>query len=442
MNHSLGREFTFSSLLSFAFPTMIMMIFTSMYTIVDGIIVSRFIGTDALSAINIVFPAIIITIAIGVMLGTGGSAIIARKLGENKIQEAKEAFTLIVLVGVVIAIIIGFIFILFLEPICQLLGASDLLLEYCKQYLYTLSFFIPALMLQMLFEIFFITAGKPKLGLILIVFAGITNGVLDYVFIVTMNMGITGAALATAIGCLIPSIGGLIYFFNHKNILHFVRPSLKKNVIWASCLNGSSEMVTNLSAGIITWIFNLLMMKHLGENGVAAMTIVLYTQFLMTALFMGFSMGVAPVFSYNYGRQHHVQLKRLFQICMRFIGVASILIYSLAFLGRDSLIVIFSPAGTPVFDLAREGFLLFSISFLFAGFNMFTSALFTAFSNGKISATISFARTFLFILVALLLLPLLFEVKGIWLAVPFAELVSLFLAFFFIQRYKRTYHYL
>ncbi|WP_234410398.1 MATE family efflux transporter [Caldalkalibacillus mannanilyticus] len=322
MNHSLGREFNFRSLLSFAFPTMIMMIFTSMYTIVDGLIVSRFIGTDALSAINIVFPAIIITIAIGVMLGTGGSAIIARKLGENKIQEAKEAFTLIVLVGVVISIIIGMIFILFLEPICQLLGASDLLLEHCKQYLYTLSFFIPALMLQMLFEIFFITAGKPKLGLILIVFAGITNGVLDYVFIVSMNMGITGAALATAIGCLIPSIGGLIYFFNHKNSLHFVRPSLKKNVIWASCLNGSSEMVTNLSAGIITWIFNLLMMKHLGENGVAAMTIVLYTQFLMTALFMGFSMGVAPVFSYNYGRQHHVQLKRLFQICIRFIGGA------------------------------------------------------------------------------------------------------------------------
>lgn len=441
MNHAIAREFHFFSLLKFSLPTIIMMIFMSLYTIVDGIFISRFVGTDALSATNIVYPVVNIMIGLAVMLATGGSAIVARQMGEGRLVEAKQNFSFVVLTGVAVGIVISAVSIIFLEPICYALGSSEKLIGYCKDYLGIMMLFAPVSILQMLFNTFFVTAGKPALGLTLTVFAGLFNAVFDYVLIVPAQMGIKGAAYATAIGYCIPAVFGLAYFFFSKNPLRFCLPKFRGKILVQSCLNGSSEMVTNLSSGIITFLFNIIMMRYLGENGVAAITIVLYGQFLLTALFLGFSMGVAPVFSYNYGSQNHAQMKRLFKICMWFVSVCSLLVFACSILFASPLVSVFSPAGTPVYDIAVNGFVLFSFSYLFAGVNMFSSALFTALSNGFVSAAISFLRTFVFIVLGIFILPLVLEVNGVWLAVPFAELLTLAVSCYFLKKKSSVYHY-
>lgn len=441
MNNSITKEFRFGSLIRFALPTIIMMIFMSLYGIVDAIFVSRFIGTDALSAINIVYPAINLVMAIAIMLSTGGSAVVARKLGEGKTKQAYENYTLIVITGVIAGLVIGIIGILFLEPICNILGASPLLMDYCKDYLFVIMLFAPAMVLQLLFQTFFVAAGQPNLGLALTILAGITNGILDYVFIVPMDLGITGAALATATGYMIPAIVGLIYFFKKKNSLHFVAFKVDWSVLKESCFNGSSEMVTNVSTGIITFLFNILMMRYLGENGVAAITIVLYAQFLLTALYLGFSMGVAPIISYNHGNKNIQQLKSIFKSSMIFITISSAVVFIFSLGLAENLVSIFSPVGTPVYDIATEGFLLFSSSFLFTGINIYASSMFTAFSNGRVSAIISFMRTFVFIMLGLLLLPKVLEINGLWLAVPIAEFMTLVLSVILINKFRQQYHY-
>lgn len=395
-----------------------MMIFMSLYTIVDGIFISRFVGTDALSATNIVYPVVNIIIGLAVMLATGGSAIVARQMGEGRLAEAKQNFSFVVLTGVAVGIVISAVSIIFLEPICYALGSSEKLIGYCKDYLGIMMLFAPVSILQMLF-----------------------NAVFDYVLIVPAQMGIKGAAYATAIGYCIPAVFGLAYFFFSKNPLRFCLPKFRGKILVQSCLNGSSEMVTNLSSGIITFLFNIIMMRYLGENGVAAITIVLYGQFLLTALFLGFSMGVAPVFSYNYGSQNHAQMKRLFKICMWFVSVCSLLVFACSILFASPLVSVFSPAGTPVYDIAVNGFVLFSFSYLFAGVNMFSSALFTALSNGFVSAAISFLRTFVFIVLGIFILPLVLEVNGVWLAVPFAELLTLAVSCYFLKKKSSVYHY-
>lgn len=441
MNPAIGREFHFASLIRFALPTIIMMIFMSLYTIVDGIFISRFVGTDALSATNIVYPMINIVLAVAIMLATGGSAVVARKMGEGKTKSAKQSFTFIVISGTAAGAVIGLLGIVFLEPICLFLGASAALMEYCKSYLFVLLLFAPAAVLQILFQSFFVTAGRPMLGLLLTVIAGVGNAVFDYLFIVPLGMGVAGAALATAMGYLLPSAVGLIYFSVSKNALHFCRPKLDWRMLAGSCLNGSSEMVTNLSTGIITFLFNILMMRYLGENGVAAITIVIYAQFLLTALYMGFSMGVAPVISFNYGSGNTVQLQRIFRICMIFIALSSVAMYGASLLLSEYLVAIFAPVGSAVYEVASHGFWLFSLSFLFAGINIFASGMFTALSNGKVSALISFMRTFAFILVGLLLLPRFLDVDGIWLAVPFAEILTMGISVVYLKKMSGVYQY-
>lgn len=441
MEHAIAREFRFFSLLKFSLPTIIMMIFMSLYTIVDGIFISRFVGTDALSATNIVYPIVNIIIGLAVMLATGGSAVVARQMGEGRLAEAKQNFSLVILTGVSIGIVISAVSLIFLEPICYALGSSEKLIDDCKDYLGIMMLFAPVSILQMLFNTFFVTAGRPALGLTLTVFAGLFNAVFDYVLIVPAQMGIKGAAYATSIGYCIPAVFGLAYFFFSKNPLRFCLPKFRGRILVQSCLNGSSEMVTNLSSGIITFLFNIIMMRYLGENGVAAITIVLYGQFLLTALFLGFSMGVAPVFSYHYGSQNHAQLKHLFKICMWFVSVCSVLVFACSILFASPLVSVFSPAGTPVYAIAVNGFVLFSFSYLFAGVNMFSSALFTALSNGFVSAVISFLRTFVFIVLGILTLPLALEVNGVWLAVPFAELLTLAVSAYFLKKKSSVYHY-
>lgn len=442
MSSSIAKDFKFFSLLQFAFPTMVMMVFMSLYTIVDGIFISRFVGTEALSATNIVYPVISLVIAVGVMLATGGSAVIAKKLGENRQQEARENFSFILLMGLFFGIAFMVIGNLFIHPIVRMLGSTEMLLEYCLDYLSILLYLAPACILQLLFQTFFVTAGKPFIGLLLTISGGVANMILDYVFMGPLHMGISGAAWATGIGQLIPSVIGGLYFLFVRNSLYIVKPRFQWKVLVDSCFNGSSEMVTNLSTAIVTFLFNYMMLKFLGEPGVAAITIVLYGQFLFNALYMGFSLGVAPVISYNYGSENNILLQRIFKICIAFISVSSVVITVLALVLAPVIVEVFTPADTAAYEIAKTGFYLFSINYIFAGINIFASSMFTAFSDGKISAIISFVRTFVFIVINILILPFVMGVNGIWMAVPIAEFMTAFLSVYFFYKKKNDYHYM
>lgn len=438
----LAKDFTIKSLLQFAFPTIVMMIFMGLYTIGDTIIISRFVNTDALSALNIVTPVINIIVGLGAMLATGGSAIVARKMGGGNTKRASQDFTLIVLAGIIIGAVVALLGSLFIDKIIWGLGASELLFPYCKQYLYILLLFTPASMMQVLFQNLIVTAGKPGFGMVLSISAGAINVLLDYIFVVPLDMGIAGSALGTGIGYLIPTIIGIGFFARAKGTLHFQKPIFDLRILWESSSNGFSEMVSQIATAVTTFLFNIMMMRLLGENGVAAITIIIYTQFLLTTLYIGFSMGVAPIISYNFGSKDYDRLKRIYRMCLLFICTISILVFAVAMLLGSPLVGIFSAKGTSVYEIARQGFLIFSISFLFCGFNIFASATFTALSNGKVSAIISTLRTFVFISVALLILPQYFDVIGIWIAVPLAELLTIFVSFVFIIKNKKVYHYL
>ncbi|MFV0396304.1 MAG: MATE family efflux transporter [Coprobacillaceae bacterium] len=438
----LGKTFHFSSLLRFALPTICMMIFMGLYTIVDTIFVSRFVNTYALSAINICSPVLYFIIGLASMLATGGSAIIGRKLGEGKINEASNTFTFIICFGCVFAIIITIFGILFLTPLLKVLGASSTLLPYCKEYLFIQFCFVIFNIVSALFQNLFVTAGKPSLGFISSIVSGILNIILDYIFIVIFDFGILGASLGTSIAYTITTIVGIIYFSKNKHGLHFVPPIFQKDVLLESCLNGSSEMVTQLSTAITTFFFNITMMRLVGEDGVAAITVIIYSQLLLTTLYIGFSIGVSPIFSFNYGCKNTVQLKNTFKICIQFLTISSISIFLLALLGGPIIANIFASKESAVYQLIIEGFRIFPFSFLFCGFNIFSSALFTALSNGKTSAIISFLRTFVFVTISIFTLSSLFGITGVWLAVPLAELLSLFIAIYCIYINKNKYHYL
>lgn len=443
MSNSLGKNHTLFSLLRFVFPTMVMMVFMSMYTMVDGIFVSRFVNTAALSAINIVYPICNVIIAIAIMLATGGSAVIAKKMGENKLEEARQNFTLITVIGIGIGFVIMFVCLVFLEDLIRILGANENIIDYCRDYATVFLYFTPLGILQALFQYFFVTAGKPNFGLILTILGGLANIVLDYVFIALWGMGVAGAAVATGIGMAIPAVAGLVYFtFFRKQTLYFVKPKADGKAIWQTCLNGSSEMVTNVSIAVVTFLYNMVMMRYLGEDGVAAITILLYAQFFLTSLYMGFSMGVAPIVSFHYGSKNKVQQKKIFKYCIGFIGVCSVLTYAICNVFAPNLTAVFAEKGSNVYQIAMNGFRIFAVSFLFSGINIFASALFTAFSNGKVSAIISFLRTFVFITAGLLLLPFIFGLDGAWLAMTAAEFLAMLVSVGCLIKYRKKYEYI
>ncbi|QQO09228.1 MATE family efflux transporter [Breznakiella homolactica] len=440
--NALSQNFSFPSLLRFALPTIIMMVFMSLYTMVDGVFVSRLIGTKALSAVNIVYPLINFVVAVGIMLASGGSAIIAKQMGEGRAREANENFSFITVVGILMGAVLSILGFIFIEPLLRLLGANDAIYGYCYDYTRMLLFFIVPSIMQMLFQFFFVAAGKPNTGLLVTVAGGVANIILDYVFIALAGMGIRGAALATGIGYSIPGLFGLIYFTaKRKGTLYFVKPRFRPAVLLKTCTNGASEMVTNISTAVVTFLFNIIMMNYLGEDGVAAITIVLYAQFLLTSLYMGYSSGVAPVISYNYGKNNHRQLKKLFRISMVFLSVSSVLMYVLALLLENSIITIFTAPGTEVFAIAENGFRLFAFAYLFMGINIFASSLFTALSNGKVSAILSFLRTFVFIVLAIGILPRVIGINGVWLAVPAAEVLAIAVSLFYIHTLRGRYKY-
>ena len=426
--HIFDQKWSAASLLRFAFPTIVMMVFMGLYTIVDTIFVARFVSTDALSAINIVCPVINLTVGLGTMIAAGGSAVVSRKMGAGLEQEAKEDFTLLVLAAAGIGAAILICGTLWLNPILLALGASERLLPYCRDYLGLLLLFLPANVIQTVYANLFVTAGKPGLGFGLSVLAGLANILLDYVFIVLGGMEIRGAALGTGLGYLIPAAAGTVFFFRNRGALFFVKPRWRGALLTESCLNGSSEMVGQLAAALTTFLFNLTMMERLGEDGVAAVTIMIYSQFLLNTLFIGFSIGVAPVIGFHYGSGNRKQQRKILSICIRFLAAASLLIFALSISGGSLVVRMFTPDASRVYEIAAAGFPVFSVSFLFCGFNIFISALFTALSNGKVSAVLSFLRTFGLLCGGILLLPRLFGITGVWMAVPMAEGIMFFVS--------------
>lgn len=443
MEIQISKKFTLPGLVKFSLPTIIMLILSSMYTTVDGIFVSRFAGSDALSALNIVVPIEYFMYGVAIMFGSGGSAIIGRKLGEGKSGEAKENFTLITVVALLTGIILTLIVRLWFSPIAKVLGASSRLMPFCESYGKILFSFIAIHIIQVMYSTLFVTAGKPKLALTITVICGLMNICLDYLFMAVFHMGIAGAALGTVLSRIFGGIFPLIYFTINRKGLCYVHPKKDFDVIIRTMTNGSSEMVANLATAITTFLFNISMMKMIGEDGVAAITIILYVQYLFSAIFFGFATSAAPIISYNYGKGDTIYLKKLFRYCLYIIGGDTVLMLVIAFVTAKPLIGVFSEAGSHVYFLTYHGYIIFIWNFLFAGYNIFASALFSAFSNGLISAIISFMRTLVFIVIIILILPIFLGIDGLWLAVPIAELLTAFIAIPCLIKYgKKTYFYL
>lgn len=431
----LARTCDALSLFRFALPSMAMMLFMGAYTMVDTIFVARFVDTDALSAINIVCPVINIIVGIGTMLATGGSAIVAEKMGGGRLEEARGDFTRIVLTGALIGLGIMGLGLLTMDKIIWGLGASARLFPYCRAYLRIQLLFAAGNMMQVLYQNLFVTAGRPALGLVLSVLAGVMNLVFDYIFIVCLGLGIMGAALGTGLGYMLPTLVGTLFFLQKRSGLRFSRPGTDGRVLLKSFSNGVSEMVSQLSAAVTTFFFNRTMMDLLGEDGVAAITVIIYSQFLLTTLYIGFSMGVAPVISYHHGRGDRGQLKKICGSCFGLVLTISLLVALAAFFAGRDIVGLFAGEEAAVFQVAERGLRIFSFSFLFSGCNIFASAMFTALSDGKSSAAISFLRTFGALMVLLSTLPRFLQETGVWLSIPAAEGITLILTVWLMGRY-------
>ena len=441
MNNKLSQKINTLSLLSFALPSILMFVSMSVFFVVDGAIVSRFVGQDALASVNISYPLFNLVWAIGIMLATGGNAFCAKLLGEQQIDTAKKSFSMIVTLGFCLGLLIAIISYTFTPQISLFLGANENLLQYTTPFIKAMSFGMPFIISTTIFQYFFVTIGKPSIGFSLALTGGIINVVFDCIFIIKYDFGIAGAAYATSLGMFVSSIYGFLYFsFKRKSIICFVPFKFISNTINKVSSNGSSEMVSNLALAVTTYLFNKIMMYLAGVSGVAAITILLYSQFLLAAIFMGYSSGVAPLISYNFGANNRKNLKRILIISLRFLLLCSLCIFALINLKSQYLVEIFAKKGTEVFDLAQSGLLLFSFGFLFMGINIFASAMFTAFSNGKISALLSFLRTFLFLISSLFILSKLYGTNGVWTAIPVAEFLTIIFSIYFLNKYKKIYY--
>lgn len=438
--NALSQDFHTASLLRFAAPSILMMLFMGLYTVVDTMFVARFVNTDALASLNIVCPVINLTVGLSAMLAAGGNAVISRKMGQGKQLEAKQDFTLLLLAGLALGILLTVCGFLWIDRLIGILGADGTLFPYCKEYLSILLLFLPANILQGLFQNLFVTAGRPALGFGWSFLAGMANILLDYLFMVPLQMGIRGAALGTGISYLIPAAAGILFFSKSRGTLCIVKPGWNFRMLLESCFNGSSEMVSQLAAAVTAFLFNRTMMSLLGEDGVAAITIIIYSQFLLNTLFLGYGIGAAPVIGYNHGSGNSDRQKTVFRISMRFIVTVSALVFLVSWLGGAQITALFAEKNSEVYRIAAEGFSIFSFSFLFCGFNIFASAMLTALSNGRVSAVLSFLRTLGFVLTGLLLLPEIWGVTGVWLAVPLAEFIMVFISTACLRRYGELPH--
>lgn len=442
MKIQLSEHFTYKKLLRFVLPSIVMMIFTSIYGVVDGLFVSNYVGKTAFAAVNLIMPFLMAISALGFMIGTGGSAIVAKTLGEGKKEQANEYFSMLVYLTLIGGIVLSALGILFSPLIARGLGADGALLTNCVLYARITLLSMPAFMLQNVFQSFFVTAEKPKLGLGVIVIAGVTNMVLDFLLVGVFQIGLAGAAFATVTS---ECIGGLfpILYFARKNssLLKLGRTHFNGQIFLCACGNGSSELMTNLSSSIVNSLYNIQLMNLAGENGVAAFGTIMYVNFIFIAIFLGYSIGSAPLVSYHYGAGNHDELKNLFQKSLRLIGIWGLMQFILAQLIARPLAAIFVGYDADLFSMTQNGFRIYCIAYLINGFNIYGSSFFTALNNGLISAAISFLRTLVFQLAAVLLLPLLLDINGIWSAVAVAELLTLGLTVTFFVRNRKKYHY-
>ncbi|AEV30529.1 Na+-driven multidrug efflux pump [Sphaerochaeta pleomorpha str. Grapes] len=441
IHNTIAANFTLKSLLRFTLPTVTMMLFMGLYTMVDSILISRFIGTDGLSALNIITPVINLIVGFGGMFATGTNAIVARELGEGNTNRASQDFSLLVITAIVAGIGIAIAGTLWKTSLIQTLGSNKVLFPYCNSYLSVLLFFTPAAIMQILFQHLLVTAGKPGVGLMVSVGAGILNILLDILFIVEYKMGIAGAALGTGLAYTFPSLVGIAVFIQKDAVLTFCRPIIDFHVIIKSCKNGFSELVSQSAMAVTTFLFNITMMKLAGETGVAAITIMIYAQFLVTSIYIGFSMGVSPILSFNYGSHNSPRLTRIFSYSFWIIGIFSGILFICSQLYGPVLVSFFTDTTSPVYHLASTGFRIFSSSFLCSGFTIFASATFTAFSDWKRSAIISCLRSFICLVIALMLFPRIWQETGVWLAVPFSEFASLLASLILLHKFRHVYNY-
>lgn len=443
MKIQLSEHFTYKKLLRFVLPSIVMMIFTSIYGVVDGLFVSNYVGKTAFAAVNLVMPLLMMLSALGFMMGTGGSAIVAKTLGQGDKERANRYFSMMVYVTLAGGVALTVLGLVFLRPIVTALGAEGEMIGECLIYgrisLASLTFF----MVQNVFQSFFVAAEKPHMGLGVMVAAGVTNMVLDYLFIVVFSWGIAGAAAATAAGETVGGIVPLIYF-SRKNtsLLQLTKTRVKGKILLKACTNGSSELMTNLSMSLVNMLYNVQLMKLAGEDGVAAYGVIMYVNFIFLATFIGYSIGSAPIVGYHFGARNHSELKNLFQKSMRLIGGWGVLLMLLAFVLSGPLAQFFVGYDTELLAMTRHGLRLYALAFLVSGFNIYGSAFFTALNNGLVSAVISFLRTLVFQMAAVLVLPRLLGLNGIWLAILVAELLALGVTLQFFMRKKKVYHYL
>ena len=442
MKISLSDHFNTKKLILFALPSILMMIFISIYGVVDGFFVSNFAKDTQFAALNFIYPVIMIFSSLGFMFGTGGSALIAKKLGENKKEKANKIFTMLFYVCIVLGIIFSILIIIFIRPIAIILGASENMLEYCVSYARIVISVLPFHILQFYFQSLLITAEKPHVNLVITLISGCTNMALDALFIVIFNWGIKGAALATAIAIV---LGGLIpiFYFAKKNtsLLKLGRFNINFKDLFKVCINGSSEFVANISMSVVSMLYNYQLMKYLGQDGVSAYGTFMYVGMIFIAIFIGFSSSVAPIVSYNLGAKNINELKGVFKRSILFIIISSIGMALFSEVMAYPLSYLFMSYDKELLELTTKAMLISSISFLFTGMCIFSSAFFTALNNGLISAFISFVRTLIIQVAAVLLLPLIFEADGIWISLIVAEAFASIIGIIFLIIKRKQYQY-
>jgi len=442
MRIQLSDHFDYKKIILFTMPSVIMLIFTSVYGVVDGFFVSNFVGKTPFAALNLIMPYIMILGAFGFMFGTGGSALIAKTLGEGGEEEANRLFSLIVYVTIIVGIVTAIISFIFIRPVARFFGAEGQLLEEAVIYAEIIIAALPFFMLQVEFQSLFITAEKPKMGLWVTVISGVSNMVFDALFVAVFKWGIVGAALATALNQVIGGVIPLIYFGRRNDsLLRLTKPYFNGRALLKTCTNGSSELMSNISMSLIGMLYNFRLIKYAGENGIAAYGVLMYVNFVFVSAFIGFSTGIAPVVSYHYGAGNHSELKNLLKKSGVITGVLAVAMFLIAEIFAYPISYMFVGYDKELMDLTLRGFFIFSFSYLFSGFAIFGSAFFTALNDGLTSALISFLRTLLFQVVAVIVFPIFWGIDGVWLSVVVAEIMSVIMTVIFIGAKRKKYQY-
>lgn len=444
MNSTFSGHFGYRRLLRVTLPSIVMMIFTSIYCVTDGFFVSNFAGKAAFTAVNFIMPYLMILGCVGFLFGTGGSALIGKTMGEGDRKHADRLFSMVICVTALSGLALGVLGIVLLRPVAELLGAEGELLENCVRYGRLILIANPAYVLQFAFQCLFATAGKPKLGLAVTVAAGATNMVLDALFVGVFRWGIAGAAVATTLSQCVGGLLPLLYFLGkwNRSELHLTRFRFDWQALGRICGNGSSELMSNISSSLVSMVYNLQLLRLAGEDGVSAYGVLMYVQFIFVAIFIGYSIGSAPVVSFHYGAQHHSELKNLLRKSALLMAIGGVTLTVLARVLAAPLSRLFVGYDASLYALTTHAFRLFCWSFLLAGFNIFASGFFTALNNGAVSAAISFLRTLVFQAGSVVILPILLGVDGIWWAITAAEIFAFIISGVFLVLKRNKYHYI